>query len=208
MFTDEPKAWEPGSFKTRQRFHAFAHVRDLPQAERSLKAAYNQHRTQCLGKSGERGASGRWELWSREDDWVGRLELWDGEVDHQKRDRFLKAQLEAVERHVRAAQAAITVATIPVRAILNRLSDPAFRAALDTQAPWPMLRDSWRALQILPALITAERQALGLTTMELVVADRRAVRDPIADAIVSDPLALDAAIALLDRAARAKPDDV
>jgi hypothetical protein len=52
-FTESPKAWEPGSFSSHQRFHAFAHIGDLPQAERSIRAAYNQHRTRCLGKSGE-----------------------------------------------------------------------------------------------------------------------------------------------------------
>lgn len=201
MFS-EPKAWEPASFRNPQRFHAFTHLRDLPQAERSIKSAYNQHRTRCLGKGGERGACGRWELWSSEDEWVPRLELWDAEVDRQRREKFLKTQLDAVERHARLTQAAITVATVPVRAILNRLSDPAFLAGLETQAAGPLLKDSWRAIQMLPSLINAERQALGLAQMEVAVEDRRLDERSLADRIVSDPEATRLAVELLNQVAR------
>jgi hypothetical protein len=95
----------------------------------------------------------------------------------------------------------LTVATVPVRALLQRLSTPGFQAELEKYAAIPLLREGWRAISILPALINAERQALGLSTSEIVIEDRRVVADPVADAIVSDPDAMDAAILLLDRAA-------
>lgn len=200
LFTDAPKAREPGSFSSHQRFHAFAHIRDLPQAERSIRAAYNQHQTRCLGKSGERGASGRSELWSREDHWPRRLELWDAEVDRQHREKFLKTQLDAVERHQRLTAASLNVATVPIRAMLNRLSDPAFLASVESVPAWSLLRDSLRAVQILPALINAERQALGLSQMEVAVDDRR--EHAWADRIATDPKATHLAVELLHQLAR------
>lgn len=63
------------SFSSHQRFHAFAHLRGLPEAERSTLRALNEHRTRCLGKSCATTVNGRWKLWSTEDDWVARLEL-------------------------------------------------------------------------------------------------------------------------------------
>jgi hypothetical protein len=195
------------SFRSRQRFHGFVHWRDLTQAGRSsIKAAYNQHRTQCLGKSGERTASERWELWSREDERVARLERWDADVDRQRRDKFLKVQLDAVERHQRLMQGALTVATVPVRVVLNRLSDPAFLANLGTQAAWALLRDACRAVQILPALINAERQSLNLSQLEVVVEDRRAERW-FADRIVSDSHATHLAVELVNQVARSTPGE-
>ena len=81
--------------------------------------------------------NGRWKLWSIEDNWAGRLEAWDTEVDRQRREKFVKAQLDAVEKHQRLLAAAQSVLFAPVRAVLNRLNDPAFVAALETQtAPW------------------------------------------------------------------------
>ena len=204
-FTDSPKAWEPGSFSGHQRFHAFAHIRDLPQVERSIRAAYNDHRTRCLGRSGERGASGRWELWSRDDDWVGRLERWDAEIDRQRREKFLKAQLDAVERHQRLTAAALNVATVPVRAVLNRLGDPAFLASVESVPAWSLLRDSLRSVTIIPGLINAERQALGLSQMEVAVEDRR--EHAWADRIAADPEATRLAVGLLQQLARPAPSE-
>ena len=56
----------------------------------------------------------------------------------------------------------------------------------------------------MPFLISAERQALGLAQMEVVVDDRRLERS-FADRIVSDPEATRRAVDLLDQVARA-PD--
>src|SRR5439155_25606299 len=80
-----PRAWERGSFRSAERFHAFAHLRDLPLPERSTLRALNAHRTRCLGKTAARLVNGRWKLWSTEDDWTGRLDAWDAEVDQQPR---------------------------------------------------------------------------------------------------------------------------
>jgi hypothetical protein len=98
----------------------------------------------------------------------------------------------------------VNVATIPIRATLSRLADPGFIAALETHAPWPLLRDSLRAVQILPALINAERQALGLAQLEVSVDDRRLER-AFADRLVSDPQTVHLAIELLHQVALPVP---
>jgi hypothetical protein len=67
-----------------------------------------------------------------------------------------------------------------------------------------LLQHSWRALQIVPSLINAERQALGLSQMEVVVDDRRLDR-AFADRLVSDPQAVHLAVELLDQIARTSP---
>jgi hypothetical protein len=197
----EPKPWEPGSFSSPQRFHAFSHLRDLPPAERSTVRALNEHRKTCLGKATASTVNGRWKLWSVEDDWVGRLELWDAEVDRQRRERFLKTQLDAVERHQRLTTAALNVATVPIRAVLNRLTDPAFLKSVESAPSWALLRDTLRSIQVLPTLINAERQALGLHTMEVAVEDRRFERT-LADRITADPVATGIAVDLLHQLAR------
>ncbi len=205
LFTDAPKAWEPGSFISAKRFHAFSHARDLPAAERSTLRALNEHQNRCLHKPPARAVNGRWKLWSTEDDWVGRLERWDAEVDRQRREKFLKAQFDAVERHQRLTAAALNVATVPIRAVLNRLSDPAFLASVESVPAWSLLRDSLRSLQILPALVNAERQALGLSQVEVTVEDRR--EHAWADRIASDPEATHLAVELLHQLASTPPSN-
>jgi hypothetical protein len=97
--------------------------------------------------------------------------------------------------------AAQSVLFASVRAVLNRLNDPAFVAALETQtAPW-LVRDSVRAIQILPSLISAERQALGLSTVEIAVEDRRN-EFHWADRITADPKAVHLGVELLNQVAR------
>jgi hypothetical protein len=106
----------------------------------------------------------------------------------------------------RLMQGALTVATVPVRGLLTRLSDPAFLAALETQAAWPLLRDARRAIQALPALINAERQALGLSQLDAAVKDRQAERW-FADRIVSDSHATHLAVELVNQVARPSPGE-
>jgi hypothetical protein len=67
-----------------------------------------------------------------------------------------------------------------------------------------LLRDSLRSVQILPALINAERQALGLHTIEVAVEDRRHEHQ-WADRIASDPQATHFAVQLLHQLARSTP---
>jgi hypothetical protein len=196
----DPKPWERGGFSSHQRFHAFCHLRDLPVADRSTLRALNEHRKGCLGKSPATAVTGRWKLWSRQDDWLARLEAWDAEVDRQRRDRFLKTQLDAVERHQRLTAAALNVATVPIRAVLGRLSDPAFLSSVESMSAWALLRDSLRSAQILPALISAERQALGLSQMEVAINDRR--DHTWADRIAADPKATELAVELLHQLAQ------
>jgi len=109
-----------------------------------------------------------------------------------------------VERHQRLIAAAQSALFAPIRAVLNRLSDTAFLAALETQAgPW-LVRDAMRAIQILPSLISAERAALGLTQVEIAIEDRRE-HHAWADRIAADPKAVHLAIELLNQVARPGP---
>jgi hypothetical protein len=86
----------------------------------------------------------------------------------------------------------------PCARSFNRLPTPAFQAEVEKYGAIPLLREGWRAISIVPALINGEQQALGLSTSELVIEDRRAASDSIADAIASDLDAMDA----IDGAAR------
>lgn len=201
MSSTEAKAWERGSFSSHQRFHAFSHLRDLPQAERSTVRAYNEHRIKCLGQKPAATVSGRWKLWSTTDNWAGRLEAWDSEVDRQRREKFMKAQNDAIERHQRLIAAAQSALFVPIRAVLDRMSSPEFVAALETQTPTWLVRDSMRAIQILPSLIAAERAALGLSQVEIAIDDRRD-HHAWANRIASDPKAVHLAVELLNQIAQ------
>ena len=168
----------------------------------------NAHRTACdhigLNEVSTRRRPTTWARWSVAFDWVGRREAYLAFLDQQRREKFLKEQLAAVEKHQRLVAAALQIATIPIRATLNRLADPTFLSGIENQTGPALLRNSWRALQRVPFLISAERQALGLSQMEVVVDDRRLKR-AFADRIVSDPEATRRAVDLLDQVARA-PD--
>jgi hypothetical protein len=78
---------------------------------------------------------------------------------------------------------------------IARVSNPAFLGALETQAaPW-LIRDSMRAVQLLPSLIAAERTSLGMSQMEIAIEDCRNHR-LWADRTASDPKAVHLAVEL------------
>jgi hypothetical protein len=204
-FSNDVQPWTPESFSSPQRAHAFLHLRDLPLPERGTLRALNEHRIRCLKKPAVGAVPGRWKVWSTEDDWVGRLQAWDAHVDAERRSAFLREQREAVARHVRAAQAAISTALVLPRAVLTRLSKPEFTAELEKAAALPLLRDALRGLVVLPSLVNVERLSLGLSTGEIAIDDRRADLErerAVADAIAADPRLVDLAVELLDGIAK------
>lgn len=206
MSTDAPRPWEPGSFASPQRHHAFAHYRDLPLSERSIRRAHADHQTQCLGKTGYKGAvPGLWNRWSQQDAWLDRVMAWDNHVDTLRREKVLAEQRSVIEKHQRALAAALTVNLLPTKLLLTRMGKPGFDQELAVFSTSLLLREVLRANTTVPALILAERAAHGLTTAEIEVVDRRAEleRDrAIADRIAADPRLTDLAVQMLDGIAR------
>jgi hypothetical protein len=205
-FTDTPQSWEPASFASPQRAHAFVHYRDLPVTQRSIRRAYDDHHQRCLGQSSsKRAASGRWFLWASEDDWVGRVGAWDSHLDALRREKVQAEQRAVIERHQRALNAATNVVLIPTKALLTRYSTLEFEQELAGMSAISLLRESLRANALLPALVLAERAAHGLVSpVEVVLDDRRELerRGALADAIAASPRATAMACDLLDEIAR------
>lgn len=186
-------------------YHAFTHYIGGT-ATGSIDAAWRQHVVTCDQKSLESVSNQRrpttWARWSSRFDWIGRRDVYLADLERQRREKFLKAQHDAIERHARTCQAAVTVATVPVRAVLDRLTDPKFRVEMQSATALTLLRESWRAGTILPGLIAAERQALGLSVTEIVVEDRREQERSWADRIAANPRLVDLATEMLDEMVR------
>jgi hypothetical protein len=202
---DQPFSRQSG--EPAKAYHGFCHFRDGLTI--SIDAAWRQHRTACdqtgLNQVSTQRRPTSWARWSVAFNWVARRDAYSAHLDEERRAKFLKTQQEAVERHQRAAQAMLTLATLPARTLLNRLTDPAFQAELDRLPGVSLLRECWRAASIVPGLIATERLALGLATLEVVLDDRRAELDrerAVADRIAADPALTSLAIQLLDGVAR------
>jgi hypothetical protein len=206
---DQP-VWERLPGEASKAFHGFAHYRDAGPG-RSVDKGWRQHQVDCLGKPqpphGKRADKG-WTDWSRRWGWVERAAAWDHEADRQVRAKLLHAQAAAKERHQRLAAGALTALSAPVRAILEALQDPAVlqrmveRARTTPEGFEAMLALIVRIAGVVPALVTVERLALGLSTSADTVDIRElATPDPVAFQITTDPTATDLAIALLDRIA-------
>jgi hypothetical protein len=152
--------------------------------------------------------SKRWAEWSARWNWPVRVGAWDGEVDRRKRAAFLAEQIKATERHARAIAAAIAATTAPISIALQTATTPAGLEKLKTLALADAyglraaLTEARLAAVSLPGLIAAERLVLGMPTEHHQITEA-VTRDPIAEAIVSDEQARDAAIFLLDCAAKA-----
>jgi hypothetical protein len=151
-----------------------------------------------------------WGDWSVRWAWVERAAAFDRFVDRQKRVALADAQVEAARRHARALQAAISVATIPLRIALETAATPPGLEMLRTAA-WAnaaglraAVAEARSSAAGLPALAQAERLALGMNTDNHEYEDAPAA-DPISMRIASDPAAMDLAIRLLDLVARPSP---
>lgn len=193
MRSTDVAPWEPASFPTPQRFHAFAHLRDLPSPQRSTLRALNEHRVRCLHKPEVTAVNGRWKAWSVEDDWVGRLLAYDGHLDAVHREQVIAEQKQVAERHRRALNAAVNTVLIPTKALLARYGSPGFEQELASLSGVGLLREALRANVALPGLIAAEREAHGLVSpLEIVVDDQRLERERAwSDRALANPKVVD-----------------
>ncbi len=210
--TDDRQPFDRQPGEPAKAYHAFGHYRDL--GSRSLDRAWREHHEQCLHQiqPETRRRPMSWGNWSARWGWVERAFSYDAYLERQKRAALLDEQVEAAKRHARALQASIAATTVPVRIALEAATTAGLemlRAAARADATG--LRAAFAEARLsaanLPMLVTAERLTLGMSTDHHEITGAPA-HDPVAEAIVSDPEALDLAIALLDRASGPpKPDD-
>jgi hypothetical protein len=196
------KPWERQCGEPSKAFAAFVRYRDLAPEHRSLDRAWREaHPQKPLNRR-----SKTWAAWSSQWGWIARAEAWDAETDRLRREKFLADQREVVARHQRAANAAINIALIPARAVLQRLNTPGFQEELAGLSAIGLLREALRASTALPALIAAERAAYGLATVDVVVEDRRELERSrqIADVIAASPRLVELATAALDEMVQAE----
>jgi hypothetical protein len=140
---------------------------------------------------------------------VARSAAWDAEIDRQAREKILTAQIEGRERHARLGQALLSVMTLPVKAALEASRDGKMIQQLiasaqhDAQGAYQLLAAVARMAQVASGVVTMERQALGLSSVETPVAheDSREFDLAFANRVIADPEATDMAIALLHRVA-------
>src|SRR4029077_13592650 len=67
-----------------------------------------------------------------------------------------------MKRHQRAAAAAFSVLTIPIRACLDRLGNPQFMAELQSMSAVSLLREAIKAVAGLPEIAAMERASLNI----------------------------------------------
>jgi hypothetical protein len=179
--------------------------------KRSFDKAYRAHKGSCEGvQIGDRTrAPNHWAQTASRWGWVQRAELWDAAADKEQRERAAKDQTEARLRHARLAQGALTALTVPVRATIDAITDPAVlqnlvaRSRTDPSALLAVIGVVARVANTIPGLVNVERLALGMTTERVEVDERR--ETSLAVRIAEDPAAADLAIALLDRVAGTGP---
>ena len=104
---DAPAPWERQPGEPARAYAAFTIYRDLPPAERSIRAVAER-----LG--GHRSEKGRrstrpLERWSTRWRWVERAAAFDAELDRRRREAMLKEARETQERHLRMARAMLTI---------------------------------------------------------------------------------------------------
>jgi hypothetical protein len=201
-----PERWERQPGEPSRAFHAFAHYRDGG-SQRSLDRAWREHHATCLKtpQPVTRRRPPSWGNWSARWSWVARADAFDAHLAHQKQAALEQEQVEAARRHARALQAAMSAMTVPVRLALELAATPEGlaklrAAATDAVGLRGVLADARMAAAHLPALVTAERLTLGMST-ERTEVEAKPV-DLIAQAIVADPETTSMAVDLLARIAK------
>lgn len=199
--------WERQPDESQRAFHYFTHYRDMP--NRTMRAAYAEHKKRCQGIDiNPRTSPRRWHQWSSQYHWVRRAQAWDLEVDRQARKALIASQAALKVRHAEAAQAALSVLTVPTTIAMAALQlqdgkilkDLITKAGGGTGAFMSMLRDASRMAAILPSVMAAERMAVGLTSESIGVVEE--VQDHgLANRITDDPEATKLAVQLLHRLA-------
>jgi hypothetical protein len=144
-----------------------------------------------------------WGDWSARWGWVERAGAYDAHLDRQKRTAFEAEQVEAARRHARVLQAAISAATIPLRIALETAATPDGIETLRTAALANVtglrlaVSEARLSAASLPSLVQAERLTLGMATEHHQLTNAPTF-DPVAARIVTDPVAAELAVRLLD----------
>jgi hypothetical protein len=166
---DARRAWERQAGETGKQHHGFCHYRGLPVHSRSLDAAWQQHRTVCLGQQpNHKRTPKRWAIWAAAWGWVERAGLHDDELDRQQLAKDDAENLAMRERHLRATAFAFQNAMVPFRVVHEAVSDADVlrrliaEAKTDTRLLAGWVDKSARSQVILPALIETERMLRGV----------------------------------------------
>jgi hypothetical protein len=210
---EQPAAWfrQPG--EPARSHHAFGHYDALGPGARSLRRAYAEHKLRCdhITVSESRRAPGRWAAWSITWDWQTRVRLHDEALEAIKLQKIADVVAAASERHARVLQAAVSVASVLPRCVLECLQDPGQLAAIIAEAkrsPAGLLRllsEARPFLGVIPGLIATERLLHGLPSEAVVVEDRRLSDMQFSQRLTSNPEAVDHLIAAMDLIAGTGP---
>jgi hypothetical protein len=210
---EQPAAWLRRPREPARSHHAFGHYDALGPGARSLRRAYAEHKLRCdhITVSESRRAPGRWAAWSITWDWQTRVRLHDEALEAIKLQKIADVVAAASERHARVLQAAVSVASVLPRVILECLQNPEALPQLIATAkgsPAALLRlleASRPFLAVIPSLIESERLVHGLPTQDVVVEDKRKADLAFSEALIASPAAVTHLIAALDCVAGSGP---
>ena len=214
MEPEDLASWELLPHEPATAFHGFGHYRDLPSGARSVQKAWQDHVRSCLGKdpevTGHKLCPNRWRVWGTSWNWQQRARDWDREVDRKAREKHLAEQLEARTRHKKLAEMSLGALSIPVRASLMILQDPAVlermvqEGSLSTSAFLKIIDMVTWATKNMPGLIEAERLSLGMSTESVEIGPKP---EQTGLEIAKDAQSTELAIALVSRLANAGASD-
>lgn len=202
-------SWERQPNEHPKAYHAFCHYRDLK--VRSQPLAFRDHKLKCEGLTVTTIAPTRWAVWAAQWHWRDRVAAYDTEIERQVRERLIRSQVEARERHARMAQATLTTLTMPIKAVLEASQNRDWvkqlteAASAGPHAAMAFIRDISRIAGVFPGLVAVERLALGMSTEAVEIHDRRDddLDTVLAKRITEDPAAVELAVQLLDHVANA-----
>jgi hypothetical protein len=130
----------------------------------------------CVGVDpetlGHKLCPNRWRQWGTTFAWQQRARDWDREVDRQTREKLIADQIEARARHVRLAQASQAALSIPGRAALMIMQNPAVlqrmveEGSASTAAFLKILDMVTWSTKNIPGMVEVERVGLGLDTVK------------------------------------------
>lgn len=149
---DDPNPWDQRRDESSNAFHTFTAYRNAgPKRKKGTTAR-------------EMGVTaGTISMWSADYDWSSRVQAWDYYQDRIFQAEIAESQRETARRHAKLSSDALTALRTPVRALLERMeTDPdAVLAEFGAKDLMKLMRVAQDSIKIMPALMGAERLALG-----------------------------------------------
>lgn len=149
---DDPNPWDRRRDEPADAFWAFTSYRNAgPKRTKAVVAR-------------EFGLSaGAITAWSADYDWNSRVQAWDYYQDRIFQAEIAESQRETARRHAKLAEDALTALRTPVQALLTRLeTEPeAVLAEFGAKDLMRLMKTAQDSIKIMPALMGAERLALG-----------------------------------------------